>query len=136
MDGHAALCDFGLSVILDSGPTGFTSSVIGGTLRFVAPERLTEDSGFRSLPSDVYSYATTYAQIMTGNFPFMWHDTTAAATASIIDAIGRGEFPYRIGTILSRHDLEFLRLSWDPKPTCRDPSPPCGALGLLPLPRI
>lgn len=62
-DGRAALCDFGLSMVLDSSPTGFTSSVVGGTLRFMAPEQLTDDTGGRSIQSDVYSYACAYAEV-------------------------------------------------------------------------
>jgi serine/threonine protein kinase len=65
MDGRAALCDFGLSVILDSGPTGFTSFIVGSTLRFKAPEEFTDDLEGGSIPRDVYSYACIYGQVCT-----------------------------------------------------------------------
>ncbi|KAF9508174.1 hypothetical protein BS47DRAFT_1303155, partial [Hydnum rufescens UP504] len=64
-EGHAALCDFGLSTVLDNSPTGFTSSAFGGTLRFMAPELLSEAEERRSIQSDVYAYACTYAEVCT-----------------------------------------------------------------------
>ncbi|KAF9509419.1 hypothetical protein BS47DRAFT_1396930 [Hydnum rufescens UP504] len=67
INGRAALCDFGLSTILDSGPTGFTSFVLGSTLRFKAPEEFADDLDGGSIPRDVYSYACVYGQIMTGD---------------------------------------------------------------------
>ncbi|KAF9509408.1 hypothetical protein BS47DRAFT_1412576, partial [Hydnum rufescens UP504] len=115
MDGRAALCDFGLSVVLDGGPTGFTSSDVGGTIRFMAQEQLNDNPGSRSPVSDIYAYACTYAEIMTGDPPFIWYKTSP----SIIRAICLGESPYKIGTIVSEHNLGFLGLSWDPEPACR-----------------
>jgi len=115
MDGRAALCDFGLSVILDGGPTGFTSFVVGSTLRFKAPEEFTDDLEGGSIPRDVYSYACIYGQIMTGESPFHWYRTDPL----IMHAICRGELPYKIDSIVSRHNLEFLVPSWDANPNCR-----------------
>ncbi|KAF9502813.1 hypothetical protein BS47DRAFT_1403078 [Hydnum rufescens UP504] len=127
MDGRAALCDFGLSVILDSGPTGFTSFVLGSTLRSKAPEEFVEDLEGGSIPRDVYSYACTYAQIMTGDPPFHWHKTDPP----IMRAICGGELPYRIDSIVSRHNTGFLEPSWDADPTCRPTmSHICDALGI------
>jgi serine/threonine protein kinase len=63
MNGRAALCDFGLSAILDSGPTGFTSFVLGSTLRYKAPEEFADDLDGGSIPRDVYSYACVYGQV-------------------------------------------------------------------------
>ncbi|KAF9512216.1 hypothetical protein BS47DRAFT_1102295 [Hydnum rufescens UP504] len=60
LNGRAALCDFGLSVKLDGDPTGFTSSAIGGTLRFMTYEQLNGNPGFRSPSGDTYAYACTY----------------------------------------------------------------------------
>ncbi|KAF9503930.1 hypothetical protein BS47DRAFT_1355718 [Hydnum rufescens UP504] len=115
MDGRAVLCDFGLARILDSGPTGFPSFTIGCTLRFKAPEEFANDLEGGSIPTDVYSYACIYAQIMTGEPPFHWHRTDPP----IMRAICRGELPYRIDSIVSRHDLGFLGPSWDADPACR-----------------
>ncbi|KAF9509411.1 hypothetical protein BS47DRAFT_154544 [Hydnum rufescens UP504] len=126
-NGRAALCDFGLSVILDSAPTGFTSFVVGSTLRFKAPEEFAEDLEGGSIPRDVYSYACIYAQTMTGDPPFHWHRTDPL----IMHAICGGELPYRIDSIISRHNLGFLEPSWDADPTCRPTmSKICDTLGI------
>jgi serine/threonine protein kinase len=50
-------------MVLDNDPTGFTSSNFGGTLRFMAPEQLSEEG--RSTQTDVYAYACTYAEVCT-----------------------------------------------------------------------
>ncbi|KAF9512211.1 hypothetical protein BS47DRAFT_1363354 [Hydnum rufescens UP504] len=122
-DGRAALCDFGLSMIRDM--TGFTTSSICGTLPFMAPEQFNGD--FRSPRSDVYAYACTYVQIMTGDLPFAWYKNIAP----IVRAICEGESPYKIETITSHHNLEFLGLSWDPEPARRPTiSDICCTLGM------
>ncbi|KAF9509418.1 hypothetical protein BS47DRAFT_1396928 [Hydnum rufescens UP504] len=127
MDGRAALCDFGLSVILDSGPTGFTSSIIGGTLRFLAPEQLSDDQGSRSPPSDVYAFGCLYAEIMTGDLPFSWY----RKAPPIIRAICQGDPPYKVDSIVSNHDLGFLQSCWNPEPTHRPTiTKICQALGI------
>ncbi|KAF9512220.1 hypothetical protein BS47DRAFT_1486460 [Hydnum rufescens UP504] len=127
MDGHAVLCDFGLATILDSDPTGFTSFTLGCTLRFTAPEEFANDLEGRSIPTDVYSYACTYAQIMTGEPPFHWCRTDPL----IMRAICGGELPYRIDSIVSHHDLGFLEPSWDADPACRSTmSNICRILGI------
>ncbi|KAF9503926.1 hypothetical protein BS47DRAFT_1309066, partial [Hydnum rufescens UP504] len=129
LNGRAALCDFGLSVKLDGGPTGFTSSAIGGTLRFMAYEQLNGNPGFRSPSGDIYAYACTYAEIMTGNPPFIWYKTAPL----VMCAICLGESPYRIGTIISQHDLGFLEPSWDPEAACRPTiAEICQTLGMVP----
>jgi len=125
-EGHAALCDFGLSTVLDNGPTGFTSSAFGGTLRFMAPEQLSEEG--RTVQSDVYAYACTYAEIMTGDPPYNWH----RIEAQIIRAIAGGELPYKVSSIVSRHSLGFLERSWTADPATRPTmSDICRALGIL-----
>jgi hypothetical protein len=146
MDGRAALCDFGLSTILDSGPTGFTSFVPGSTLRYKSPEEFADDLEGGSIPRDIYSYACVYGQvctlysivmccnshfrspqIMTGNPPFHWYRTDPL----IMRAICRNELPYRLDSIVSRHNLGFLEPSWDSNPACRPTiSNICHTLGI------
>ena len=74
--GRAALCDFGLSHLsgvmqdgeiddcLPSRPftTGLTSTVIGGTLRYLAPEQSITD-GRPTTCSDVYAFGCTCAEV-------------------------------------------------------------------------
>ena len=83
-DGHAALCDFGLSrfqaTIPEIGikapfpstavvphittPTGFTTMNSGGTLRFLAPEQmLSEDYPIPTFQSDIYAFSCTCAEV-------------------------------------------------------------------------
>jgi len=69
--GDAALCDFGLSVMLDERPTGFTSSDFGGTLRYLAPELLHVTN--RTTATDVYALGCTCAQVKYCFFPL--HET-------------------------------------------------------------
>jgi len=71
MDGRAALCGLGLSVVLDSGPTRFASFVAGSTFRFKAPEEFAED--LEVFPQ-IHS-TRIYAQTMDGGPPFHWHRT-------------------------------------------------------------
>jgi serine/threonine protein kinase len=60
-EGRASICDFGLSIILDGGPTGYTSSNFGGSLRFLAPELLDENT--RTVQTDIYAYACTCIEV-------------------------------------------------------------------------
>jgi serine/threonine protein kinase len=60
-EGRASICDFGLSIILDGGPTGYTTSNFGGSLRFLAPELL--DEGTRTVETDIYAYACTCIEV-------------------------------------------------------------------------
>ncbi|KAF8324973.1 kinase-like domain-containing protein [Cantharellus anzutake] len=63
--GHAKLCDFGFSLIADGLTTGFTSSGPGFTLRYCAPEVL--ESGKKTRPGDMYSFACTCAMVSPCN---------------------------------------------------------------------
>jgi len=127
INGRAALCDFGLSTISDSGPIGFTSFVLGSTLRYKAPEEFVDDLEGGSIPRDVYSYACVYGHIMTGDPPFHWCRTDPL----IIRAISRSELPYRLDSIVSCHNIGFLGPSWDPNPACRPTmSKICDILGI------
>ena len=60
--GSAALCDFGLSMAMDGGATGYTSSEVAGTLRYLAPELL-EEKSVRTLGTDVYALGCTCMQV-------------------------------------------------------------------------
>jgi len=67
-EGRASICDFGLSIILDGGPTGHTSSNFGGSLRFLPPELLEEST--RTAQTDIYTYACTCIQILFDQEPY------------------------------------------------------------------
>ncbi|KAF8154936.1 kinase-like domain-containing protein [Crassisporium funariophilum] len=72
-DGRAALCDFGLSqVIEDLGrPAGMTlSNPDVGPLRWQAPEFLEDDDEPAMLTSDVWSYGCTAFELLTSRIPY------------------------------------------------------------------
>jgi serine/threonine protein kinase len=65
-EGRASICDFGLSIILDGGPTGYTSSNFAGSLRFLAPELLDEnEESTKTVQTDIYAYACTCIEVWT-----------------------------------------------------------------------
>ncbi|KAF9512215.1 hypothetical protein BS47DRAFT_1394499 [Hydnum rufescens UP504] len=127
MDGRAALCDFGLSVILDSGPTGFTSFVLGSNSVLRLQRNLSRIWKVEVFQRCLLLCVHIRSGIMTGDPPFHWHKTDPP----IMRAICGGELPYRIDSIVSRHNTGFLEPSWDADPTCRPTmSHICDALGI------
>jgi serine/threonine protein kinase len=60
--GHAQLCDFRLSHVLDGLPIEQTVFVLGGTLQFMAPELLLEDL-HPTTDSDIYAFGCTCIQV-------------------------------------------------------------------------
>jgi len=85
-DGHAALCDFGLSRLIaateeegvNAPPsqrlmglpsTGFTATSFGGTLRYLAPELMSGDDG-PTIKTDVYAFACTCAEVHISSAAF------------------------------------------------------------------
>ncbi|KAG8896692.1 hypothetical protein FRB99_008760 [Tulasnella sp. 403] len=69
--GDAALCDFGLSKLLQDCPSTFTTSSVGvGTLRWCAPEMWTADEPIKTLATDVWAFGALALEILTGRFPF------------------------------------------------------------------
>jgi len=72
-DGRAALCDFGLSQVIEdlAGPTGFTpSNPDVGPLRWQAPEFLEGDDEHPTPASDVWSFGCTAFELLTGQLPY------------------------------------------------------------------
>ena len=61
-DRQAMLCDFGLSRITSELSTDQTSSVMGATPRFTAPEVISGDAK-KSMKSDIYSFACTCIKV-------------------------------------------------------------------------
>ncbi|KAF8326090.1 kinase-like domain-containing protein [Cantharellus anzutake] len=89
--GRAQLCDFGLSCILDELPTGLTTSVRGGTLRFLAPELLDASKDpHPTTNSDVYAFGCTSIQILFDHPPYYW----LKREIEIVKAIERNDTPW------------------------------------------
>ncbi len=65
--GHGLLCDFGLSRILDGLPSGHTTSLQGGTARYLAPELMggmdPDEDVNPTTKSDVFAFACTCVQV-------------------------------------------------------------------------
>ncbi|ESK91868.1 TKL/TKL-ccinproteinkinase [Moniliophthora roreri MCA 2997] len=80
---HACIADFGLSRISDSQLLRVTSSVsrVQGTARWCAPEVLMGSES--SAESDIYAYASTCYEIITGLQPFYELRNDAAVTLAI-----------------------------------------------------
>ncbi|PPR05804.1 hypothetical protein CVT26_010154 [Gymnopilus dilepis] len=72
-EGRAAICDFGLSKVLeDLGcPSGFSLSNPGiGPLRWLAPELMEDDEQPAIPASDVWSFGCTAFELLTGLMPY------------------------------------------------------------------
>ncbi|KAJ3504953.1 hypothetical protein NMY22_g17751 [Coprinellus aureogranulatus] len=86
-DGHVVLTDFGLARIIEdySGPTGFTTTTLGGSIRWCAPELLfdptvdfsdastvQDDDAARNptLHSDIWSFGCTAYELFTDLNPY------------------------------------------------------------------
>ncbi|KZT61289.1 kinase-like protein [Calocera cornea HHB12733] len=76
-DGTAILCDFGLSIMLDTeSDPSTTTSAQNGSSRWMAPERLLPNNygltalSSRTLAADMFSFAMTSVEILTGDVPF------------------------------------------------------------------
>lgn len=59
--GNALICDFGLSIALDGLKTGFTSSTMGGSVRFLAPELLV--SSTPTVATDIYAFGCVCVEV-------------------------------------------------------------------------
>ncbi|KAF9004206.1 kinase-like domain-containing protein, partial [Cyathus striatus] len=72
--GRACLADFGLSNLPTPNLPTWTSAVTGlrhtGTVRWQAPELFTDEAEEITMPCDVYSYASTCYEIITGTVPY------------------------------------------------------------------
>ncbi|KAF6759790.1 kinase-like domain-containing protein [Ephemerocybe angulata] len=99
-DGRAVISDFGLSKAIEeyAGPTGFTTTTVGGSMRWCAPELLFEnipeanpdtaesslddskpvEGALPTLESDIWAFACVAYELFTGNNPYPddrydWH---------------------------------------------------------------
>ncbi|KAF8593479.1 kinase-like protein [Ceratobasidium sp. AG-I] len=68
-NGVLKLTDFGLSIMHDQAMRFSESDAGGGTMRWMAPELLTEE-GVRCRETDVYAMGMTMMEIATGRVPF------------------------------------------------------------------
>ncbi|KAM6489441.1 Protein kinase-like domain containing protein [Amanita muscaria] len=68
---EACLCNFGLSrPLTDSTLWKTTATQAGGTLRWMSPELMTGKQSIPTKESDIYAYAMTCYEILSGDVPF------------------------------------------------------------------
>ncbi|KAF8294459.1 kinase-like protein, partial [Clavulina sp. PMI_390] len=83
-EGHALLCDFGLSRIKHEVTRSATTIQEGGNLRYLAPEvlqLLDTNQSFRTTPgSDCYAFAMTILELATLQKPFAQYKNEWAAS--------------------------------------------------------
>jgi len=120
--GNPRLADFGLSKILeDLTGTPFTQSRgISDSYRWFAPELCTHP-GNLTTASDMFSFAMTILEIMTGEHPF----ATVKRTPEVLIRMQSGERPRRptnpdvIDNGLDDNMWELLQHCWDKDPALR-----------------
>ncbi|KAF8510231.1 kinase-like domain-containing protein [Hysterangium stoloniferum] len=89
--GRPCLSDFGLAKVLKEGGMTATRGLIG-TIRWMSPELL-KDGVVPSAESDVWAYAMTVLEIMSGQIPY----ADIISVGPVIGMISRGELPTRPG---------------------------------------
>ncbi|EUC58193.1 tyrosine kinase family catalytic domain protein, partial [Rhizoctonia solani AG-3 Rhs1AP] len=92
-DGIARLSDFDFSVMSAASNLVFTesSNTRTGTLRWLAPEMLFEDTPKRTTESDVYALGMTMLEIFTGSVPY----AECQMDYSVMKKVERGTLPTR-----------------------------------------
>jgi len=119
-EGNAVLCDFGLSMFLD--PTlqaaATTTSAGRGSARWFAPERLKpEDYGTtlsksRTLAADMFAFAITAVEILSGEPPYK-EDETFLACSKIVEGV-RPDIPEPYASDPQQAKLvQAIRACWD-----------------------
>lgn len=133
--GEAMLCDFGISKLLQEGPSGFTTTATPkGTPRFMAKELLEGTSG-TTIRSDVYAFGglvlrecapsrrlgpaeVLRLEIMTGKLPFVNLTVEFAVTLAISQ--GKMPAPEYYPELPATHRIwELLRRCWSSDATQR-----------------
>ncbi|QRV97549.1 kinase domain protein [Ceratobasidium sp. AG-Ba] len=97
-DGRIKLTDFGLAIVESQTWILSQTDPGGGTLRWMAPELITEE-GRRSKEADIYAMGMTMLEILTGRVPFQ---EIRSAFGIINAVVQRKEIPARPDTILAQ----------------------------------
>jgi len=124
-DGNPVLCDFGLAIMLDPEfDGGTTTSAQNGSQRWMAPERLLPQqygistSQSRTLAADMFSFAMTAVEILTGEWPFPKSSSFNAGMQILTGERPDIPEPYITGSKYA--DLvNAIRKCWDAKPENR-----------------
>ncbi|KAM6502863.1 Protein kinase-like domain containing protein [Amanita muscaria] len=115
---EACLCDFGLSrFLIDNTLWKTTATQAGGTLRWMAPE-LFEDATTPTKESDIYAYAMTCYEILSGDVPFK----SVLNEGAIIRKVTKGQRPDRIESFHSDFMWDIITRCWEQEPAGRLPT--------------
>ncbi|KAG8873887.1 hypothetical protein FRB98_008728 [Tulasnella sp. 332] len=109
-----ALCDFGLTKVLDGFSATSTAMKGAGSIRWTSPELL--NGGPRSYQSDIFALGMTIAEIITGRLPL----AEIVIPGAIILAIFQGQRPPT--EPLSRNSKSFKDI-WTVASSCWHPDP-------------
>jgi len=118
---EACLCDFGLSRFATENTLWRTTAThAGGTLRWMAPELITEDVCTPTTSSDIYAYGMTCYEIITGTVPF----AQVRNEVAVANKITRGERPDRVEFYFSDEIWSIITSCWsqdvESRPTAGD----------------
>ncbi|KIO21818.1 hypothetical protein M407DRAFT_217538, partial [Tulasnella calospora MUT 4182] len=126
---NAILCDFGLASFVsgsDTLPGLVTTTTLKGTPRYMGPELLEDGDCKHSLESDIWAWARTVFQILTGRIPY----AEAAGEVPFYMAIYQKNLPGDVKHLLSKipegADSESalaLRFLYSTLPQCWDFDP-------------
>ncbi|CAE7229951.1 unnamed protein product [Rhizoctonia solani] len=102
-EGIARLSDFDFSIMSDASSLVFTASsnTRTGSVRWVAPEMLEDDTPKRTTQSDVYALGMTMLEIFTGDVPY----PERRIDGSVIRAVMTGILPPRPAQYLKADEL-------------------------------
>jgi len=98
-DGHACLCDIGLSLLIE--PSEFTSFKTAGACRWTAPEIMSPQEDLEPISdstspftfeSDIYAFAMTLVEIFTDKIPFSSKRNDSSVIFSVLEG-GRPPIP-------------------------------------------
>ncbi|KAG8921590.1 hypothetical protein FRC01_000177 [Tulasnella sp. 417] len=131
LDMTAVLCDFGLASFVggSDSPGLVTTTMLKGTPRYMSPELSLDDGSTHSLESDVWAWACTVFQVLTGSIPYAKHPKEPQLCMAMV----RNEPPGDIASLLQNNFegvdakcalvLRFLHRvvprCWNFEPQCR-----------------
>ncbi|KAJ3572116.1 hypothetical protein NP233_g3310 [Leucocoprinus birnbaumii] len=113
--GEARLTDFGVAKMLSV--SGYTTTSMGGTCRWMSPEILEEHDPSPTFSSDIWAFGMTILQVFTGKVPF----ESMRNDATVIVSLARGVLPEQPVEINDAM-WALLKRCWKTRPTDRPSS--------------
>ena len=120
-DGHACLTDFGLTQVIPDGEAFSPTTNMGGTPRWMSPERLDPESfslrgDGQTKESDCYALGMTIYEVLSGHSPFFQFQRQHVVVFKVLD----GQRPERPnGAWFTDGVWEILERCWKQEPSER-----------------